>query len=100
MKDFDPTIPEIIISADNFIKTLNQIYKCFQENDKITTKIFYRTGEHIKIQQKKYSLFSIQISAKNQSEQQVEKLRTMLYKNNIYIDIDDKITINIPMVTS
>jgi nitrogen-specific signal transduction histidine kinase len=100
IKDFDPTIPEIIISADDFIKALNQIYKCFQENDKITTKIFYRIGEHIKIEQKKYSLFSIQISAKNQNKQQVEKLKTTLYKNNIYIDIADKITINIPMVTA
>jgi len=56
-KDFDPTIPDIIIDSNNFIKILNKVYACYENNQKIVTKIFYRIGEHIKFEEKKYSLF-------------------------------------------
>ncbi len=51
-KDFDPTIPEIIIDSNNFIKILNKAYSCYENNQKISTKIFYRVGEHIKFEDK------------------------------------------------
>ncbi|MCD6433964.1 MAG: hypothetical protein J7L21_07965, partial [Sulfurimonas sp.] len=54
-KEFDPTIPEIIIDTNSFIKLLNKIYACFDENSQLNTKIFYRIGEHIKFEKKKYS---------------------------------------------
>ena len=64
-KDFDPTIPEIVINSNDFIKLLNKIYSCFSDNEESKTKIYFRVGEHIKFEDKKYSLFSIEISAKN-----------------------------------
>nr|MDA3908604.1 hypothetical protein [Sulfurimonas sp.] len=63
IKEFDPTIPEIIINTNKFIKPLNKIYSCFEDNDTVNTKIFYRVGEHIKFESKKYSIFSIEIKA-------------------------------------
>jgi len=58
-KEFDPTIPEIIINTNKFIKLLNKIYSCFEGNDTINTKIFYRIGEHIKFEDKKCLLLVI-----------------------------------------
>ena len=55
IKEFDPTIPEIIIDSNNFIKVLNKIYACFIENEDIYTKIYYKVGEHVKFGDKKYS---------------------------------------------
>lgn len=99
-KDFDPTIPEVILDSNNFIKILNKIYSCYEKNEKIITKIFYRVGEHIKFEKKKYSIFSIEISSKKIDEERAEELKLLTANTNFYIDIQKKITINIPMITS
>jgi len=98
-RDFDPAIPEVIITPESFIKILNKTYECFKENKKINTKIFYRIGEHIKLEDKKYSLFSIEVSAENLDEKKADDLEISAIKENIYIDINKKITINIPLIT-
>ncbi len=100
LKEFDPTIPEIIIDANNFIKLLNKVYLCFDENEKINTKIFYRVGEHIKFEEKKYSIFSIEIKADTINQQKANQLEILATNTNFFIDIKKKITINIPMITS
>jgi len=99
-REFDPTIPEVVIDSDSFIKVLNKTYDCFEENKQINTKIFYRIGEHIRLEDKKYSLFSIEVSSKNINKQKADKLEIFANNENIYIDINKTITINIPMVTS
>lgn len=98
-KDFDPTIPEIIINSNSFIKLLNKVYACFHENDSIKTKIFYRTGEHIKFEEKKYSLFSIQVKAENLDPVKLKELNFFAENSQFYIEIRKSITINIPMIT-
>ena len=99
-KEFDPTIPEIIIDSNNFIKILNKIYSCFEDNEKVYTKIFYRVGEHIKFESKKYSIFSVEIFAQNINKHRSNELEILSANTNFYIDIKNKITINIPMITS
>jgi len=99
-KDFDPTIPEVILDSNNFIKILNKIYSCYEKNEKILTKIFYRVGEHIKFEKNKYSIFSVEISSKNIDEERAEELKVLAANTNFYIDVQKKITINIPMITS
>jgi len=98
-KDFDPTIPDIIINANNFIKLLNKTYLCFSENEAILTKVFYRVGEHIKFEKKKYSLFSVEISGDKLNEAKLQELKVLAEQSNFYITINSKVTINIPMMT-
>ncbi len=97
-KEFDPTIPEIIINSNNFIKLLNKIYKCFEESSKIETKIYYRTGEYIKFENKKYSIFSIEVAGEILNTQMAHELENLMAKSNFYIDIKKLITVNIPIV--
>lgn len=99
-KDFDPTIPEIIIDSNSFIRVLNKTYSCYEKNEKIMTKIFYRVGEHMRFEDKKYSIFSIEISANEIDEERLAELKTLIEKGNFYIDIQKKVTINIPMILS
>lgn len=100
LKEFDPTIPEIIIDTNSFIKMLNKIYSCFSDNSNINTKIFYRVGEHIKFEEKKYSIFSIEISAENINKKTVNELEILTANTSFYITIQKSITINIPMISS
>jgi hypothetical protein len=99
-KDFDPTIPEVVIDSNSFIKILNKVYGCYESNEKILTKIFYRVGEHIKFDDKKYSIFSVEVSAKNLIQERVAELKVFSSDKNFYIDFQKKITINIPMITA
>ena len=100
IKDFDPTIPEVIINVNSAIKLLNKIYSCFKTNNTIiNTKIFYRVGEHIVFDDKKYGLFSIQIEAENIENTKVSEMELFISKNNFYVDIEkNSISLNIPII--
>ncbi|MEN4052997.1 MULTISPECIES: hypothetical protein [Sulfurimonas] len=100
-KDFDPTIPDVIVNSNNLIKLLNKIYEYFKANDTILTRVFFRIGEHIKFEDKKYSIFSIAVKAEHSDENRANELEILAKNSNFYIDINDKqVTINLPMITS
>lgn len=44
VKNYDPTIPEVVVDSNKLIKILNKMYSCAQDNDEIVTKVFYRVG--------------------------------------------------------
>jgi hypothetical protein len=100
LKDFDPTIPEVLINSNEFIKLLNKMYLCFLDNNEINTKIFFRVGEHIKFEDKKYSLFSIEVTAKNKNDKRVDDLKIFAESSSFFTEIKNSITINIPMILS
>jgi hypothetical protein len=99
-KDYDPTISEIIVDSNKLIKFLNKMYDCVQDNEIINTKVFYRVGEHIKFDGKKYGIFSISINAKNIDKEKVYELETIGEKYNFHLEISSGMTINIPMITA
>ena len=100
-KDFDPTIPEIIIDSNKLIKLLNKIYEYFRENETILTKVFFRIGEHIKYEDKKYSIFSISVKAKNSDKDKGKELEVLAKNSDFSIDIsNNQVTIDLAMITS
>jgi len=101
-KSYDPTIPDIIIDSNNLIKLLNKIYTSLEKSTTINTKVFFRIGEHIKFEDKKYSIFSIAISSDITIDEAVEnEIKTVAENNNFYIDVShSRFTINLPMITS
>ena len=100
LKDLDPTIPEIRLHPDNFIKLLNKIYQGYKESENITIKLFYRVGEHIKFEEKKYSLFTIEISGEEFCKKFVSEIELLAKNNNLYsLFKENSVSINIPMIT-
>ncbi len=100
-KEYDPTIPDIIIDSNKLIKLLNKIYlMCQGDNKYIKTRIFYRVGEHIKFDEKKYSLFSVEISAQNMNQKKLSEIKLFAQEQDFYVDTNNAITINIPMITT
>jgi len=99
-KSYDPTIPEIIVNSNRLIKILNKMYLCVAQNEVINTKVFYRIGEHIKFDGKKYSIFSISVNAENIDKEKSNDLKILAEKYNFYIEISPSLTINIPMITA
>ena len=61
-RDFDPTVPEVRIDSDQFIKMFSLILSASGDDNELTIKLALNIGEYIRIEQKKYSIFSIKIS--------------------------------------
>lgn len=98
-KELDPTIPEIRLHTELFIKLLNKIYQAMNGSEKIATRLFFRVGEHIKFEGEKYSLFSIELSAETIARKYLSEITHLSEENNLYVDIkEQKITINVPMI--
>lgn len=63
-KNYDPSIPEFKINAKEFIKVLTLIYDAFKTCKNINTSVVLKIGEYIKIEKKKYSIISVEISSR------------------------------------
>ena len=99
-KDLDPTIPDIRLHPDNFIKLLNKIFEGYKESEAIVTKLFYRVGEHIKFDNKKYSLFTIEIKGNDFCKKYVSEIEMLAEANNLFPTFkNESVIINIPMIT-
>jgi hypothetical protein len=98
-KELDPTIPEIRLQTELFIKLLNKIYTAMLGNEKILTRLFFRVGEHIKFEGEKYSLFSIEISSGTIARKYLSEITHLAEENNLFVDVkEQKITLNVPMI--
>lgn len=100
LKELDPSIPEIRLQPELFIKLLNKTYQAFSENEAILTRLFFRVGEHIKYEGEKYSLFAIEFSAPHLNRKYTSQLTSLAEENSLYCDVrESKVTINIPMIS-
>lgn len=99
-KELDPTLPDIRLQTELFIKLLNKTYQSFNDNKSILTHLFFRVGEHVKFEGEKYSLFAVEVSAENFNRKYVSELTHLAEENHLSIDIKgSKVVINIPMIT-
>lgn len=98
-KDLDPTIPEVRLNANRFIKLLNKIYASFSQSKEIKTKLYFRVGETIRFQGEKYTIFAIEVAGEAFDAKQMPGIEILVAESSLYIDIkEDAITVNIPMI--
>ncbi len=101
VKDLDPTIPEVRLNANLFIKMLNKIYASMIHNEAIKTRLYFRIGEYIRYEGEKYTIFAIEISSNSIEKKHLPAIEVLVTEANLYVDIkENDITINIPMMTS
>lgn len=100
IKDLDPSIPDVRLDTDKFIKLLNKIYKSILSAESITTRLYFRVGEYIKYENKKYSLFSIEISGGTVDQSRRSEIEMQLEAMSLFGEVEtSKVTINIPLIT-
>ena len=100
LKDLDPSIPDVRLNTNLFLKLLNRIYLACLHNETITTKIFFRVGEHIKFENKKYSIFSVVISCENIDKNKTAGILQIAEENSLSAEIKESyISLNIPLIT-
>jgi len=95
-KNYDPSIPEFKLDASSFIKTLNNIFEAFRDKENVTCSILLKIGEYIKIDNKKYSLISVEISSNKKSD-----FSSIIAKENssfILTADETKVNIDLPLI--
>jgi len=98
-KHFDPTIPEIRLNADHLIKLLSKVYAGMLGNEQIDTSLYYRVGEHIRHEGKKYALIAIEIGSELLEKERRIEIRSHANEYNIFVLVKENVvTINVPMV--
>ena len=96
IKNYDPSIPEFKLDASTFIKTLNQIFEAFKDKKSVTCSILLKIGEYIKIDGKKYSLISVEISSNEKSDFSSINIKE---NSSFILTLDEnKITIDLPLI--
>ncbi|MEA2110607.1 MAG: hypothetical protein U9P71_01030 [Campylobacterota bacterium] len=99
VKDIDPSIPEVRIHEKKFIKLLNKIYASMKNNSEVVTKLYLLIGEHIKFDDKKYSICSIEILAESINEAFESEISKLADENNLFCEMNSSsIKINLPMI--
>ena len=95
-KNYDPSIPEFKLDASTFIKTLNIIFEVFKDKENVNCSILLKIGEYIKINDKKYSLISVEIGSNEKSD----FLSLGIKENSSFILAydDTKVTIDLPLI--
>jgi hypothetical protein len=73
---YDPSIPDMKLNVEGFMKLLNQIFKEYREVGNLTIKIFLKVGETMIIDGKKYPICTI----KFQSNETEVKNGALLYE--------------------
>ena len=95
-KNYDPSIPEFKLDASTFIKTLNQVFEVFRDKKDVACSILLKIGEYIKIDDKKYSLISVEISSNEKSDFSSLNIKET---NSFIITTDEtKITLDLPLI--
>lgn len=98
LKEFDPTLPEVKIDTNNFIKTLDRIYKMFLESENIITKLYLKIGEFIKHDDKKYKLFIIEVQGDKRAEVDSDIKKLSVKINAVTNFKRDRVTLELPLI--
>jgi hypothetical protein len=62
---FDPSIPELKVKVDKFLKLLNSIFYKFQTVQDLEIKVYFKLGETIIINKKRYPIVCITFKSLN-----------------------------------
>jgi len=96
IKNYDPSIPDFKLDASSFIKTLGLIFEAFNNASTITSSIMLKIGEYIRIDGKKYSLITVEISSDKAGD-----LSRVIHKEDSSFIVtceDNKATIDLPLI--
>jgi hypothetical protein len=82
---FDPSIPEIKLNVNNFLKLLNKICEVFLHCDDISIRLQIKTGEYIVIDSKRRQICHIEFYTLDTI--QIDNIELKNLANNLGIDI-------------
>ena len=99
-KDIDPTLPDVRLQADQFLKLLNKIYSSASGKE-LVTNLFLRIGEYVKFEDKKHTIFSLVIKAEKFDSISEESIKSLASQISLYAEIKPRqIRIDFALISS
>ncbi|MEA1914623.1 MAG: hypothetical protein U9N30_04820 [Campylobacterota bacterium] len=101
VKGYDPSIPDFKIVINDLIKVLNYVYTKFANSKKVTTNIRYKTGEYVKVENKKRPLICIDLYCDQMEDFTLNtaELESFATRVGILLEIQSNtICINLPLI--
>lgn len=99
IKNYDPSIPEFKIVASEFLKLLNSIYDSVENAQFINTSVKLKIGEYIRIDEKKYSLITVEILTDGDFLK-FENIDRDQHTNSFILTVDEnKVIVDLPLLT-
>ena len=93
-KEFDPTLPDIRLKIEDFIKLLTKIYHShIQNSHSITTRLSLVTGEYVRLDEKKYPIFSIAVKSNARDNYYEKIIEDIALKSNCTVHFEANETI-------
>jgi nitrogen-specific signal transduction histidine kinase len=97
IKNYDPSIPEFRVDSTAFIKTINLVFDNFKNSETINCSILLKIGEYVKIDNKKYSIISVQITSDKKEDLSV--LETYQQESSFILSTNEsKATLDLPLI--
>jgi len=99
-KDIDPTLPDVRLQADQFLKLLNKIYSSASGKE-LVTNLFLRVGEYVKFENKKHTIFSLVIKAEKFDSIAEEAIKSIASQISLFAEIKPRqIRIDFALISS
>lgn len=99
-KEIDPTLPDLKISQNDFVKIATRSYESFEGNELITTSLLLKTGEFLRVGDKKFPIIVFKISGEHRSASKDPRIEELCQNANIFPSFDAKsVMLQIPLAT-
>jgi hypothetical protein len=100
-KNFDPTLPDVRLHISDFTKILTNIYDSALNSSLIETSLYLKTGEIVRFEDKKYSIFTIDINADAISFVMDAKNESLANNLNCMVHVDRScVSLAFPLIIS
>ena len=99
-KEIDPTLPDLKMSQNDFVKIVTRSYESFENNELITTSLLLKTGEFLKVGDKKFPIILLKISGEQRILSKDARIEELCQNANIFPSFDAKaVMLQIPLAT-
>ncbi len=99
-ESFDPTIPEMKLNVEKFLKLLNRVFEEYLNSKEMDIRVSLKIGRNMLIEGKSYSLCNITIQDGEPNRQLNDTIHTLANEANVIVIIKNgKVIIEFPIIT-
>jgi nitrogen-specific signal transduction histidine kinase len=99
IKELDPTIPQIRLNINDFVKLFSKILESFQNEKSIRVLFRLKTGEYIKIDNIKYQVVELKVIGEKRDDSIDKAISFLASDLGVYPFIkDSEVSIELPLI--
>lgn len=98
-KEFDPTLPDLKLAQNQFIKVVGKMFEAFTSSKSITATLMIKTGEFLQMEGKKYQILLFKLTGDTRNDELDVTIDAMAQSMNVIVHAeDDSLALHIPVI--